>query len=62
MLVASHRLSVTADADLILVLADGRVAEQGDHAELMRAHGTYAAAFCRQSEAAALESRAEGET
>ena len=59
MLIASHRLSVVADADLILVLADGRVHEQGDHAQLLAHRGLYANAYRRQSEAMALESPAE---
>ena len=59
MLVASHRLSVLADADLILVLAHGRIAERGDHRSLLAEAGLYAGAFRRQSEAAALESGPE---
>jgi ATP-binding cassette, subfamily B, multidrug efflux pump len=59
MLVASHRLSVLADSDLILVLAGGCVQERGDHRELLAAHGLYAQAWRRQTEAAALESQAE---
>ena len=55
-LVASHRLSVVADADLILVLDRGEVREQGDHQALLAAHGLYAAAWRRQTEAQALES------
>ncbi len=57
MLVASHRLSVVADADLILVLEAGAVRERGDHHTLLRSHGLYAQAWRRQNEAAALESR-----
>ncbi|GAA5833241.1 hypothetical protein JCM9279_001465 [Rhodotorula babjevae] len=37
----AHRLKTVADADLILVLRDGYVAEQGTHAELMAARGVY---------------------
>ncbi|BGP40527.1 Iron-sulfur clusters transporter atm1, mitochondrial [Rhodotorula kratochvilovae] len=37
----AHRLKTVADADLILVLRDGRVAEQGTHAELMSRRGVY---------------------
>lgn len=59
LLVASHRLSVTADADLILVLEDGAVRELGDHGTLLRQDGLYAAAWRRQTEAKALESSAE---
>ena len=58
--VATHRLSVTADADLVLVLDDGEVVERGDHRSLLQAGGRYAAAWRRQSEAHALESEPEG--
>jgi ATP-binding cassette subfamily B protein len=56
-LVSSHRLSVVADADLILVLDAGVVHERGDHRALLAQDGRYAAAWRRQTEAAALESR-----
>ena len=59
MLVASHRLSVVADADLILVLDQGRVAEAGDHVTLLQRGRLYAAAWRRQNEANALESAPE---
>jgi ATP-binding cassette subfamily B protein len=54
-LVTSHRLSVLADADWILVLDAGAVVEAGPHAELLQRGGRYAAAVRRQSEALALE-------
>lgn len=54
---ATHRLSVVADADLILVLDDGAVRERGTHAELLRRGGLYADAWRRQTEASALERR-----
>lgn len=37
----SHRLSSTASADCIYVLADGRVCEKGDHDSLMGQKGKY---------------------
>ncbi len=37
----AHRLSTVRDADKILVLKDGELAEQGSHAELMAAQGLY---------------------
>ena len=61
MLVASHRLSVVRDADVILVLEGGRIRERGDHASLVAAGGLYAHAYRLQSEAQALERGAEVE-
>ena len=40
-LIFAHRLSSVIGADRIVALEDGRVAESGNHAELMARHGTY---------------------
>jgi ATP-binding cassette subfamily B protein len=42
-IVITHRLSAVTDADLILVLEEGKIVEQGRHAELRSAKGPYAA-------------------
>ena len=39
--VIAHRLSTIRDADLILVMEDGDIVEQGTHASLLEAHGAY---------------------
>ncbi|MGC4785206.1 ABC transporter ATP-binding protein [Micromonospora zamorensis] len=48
-LLISHRLNAVRDADTIVVLADGRVVERGDHRELLAAAGRYARLFGLQA-------------
>ncbi|WP_455138707.1 ABC transporter ATP-binding protein [Thermophilibacter sp.] len=43
--VVAHRLSTVRDADLICVVADGRIAERGTHEELLAAGGRYRAIY-----------------
>lgn len=46
--VIAHRLSTIVDADLILVMENGNIIEQGNHAELLRAGGAYAELYNSQ--------------
>ena len=45
----AHRLSTISAMDRIIVLQDGRIAEQGNHHELIAANGLYARFWSRQS-------------
>jgi ABC-type multidrug transport system fused ATPase/permease subunit len=40
-IVIAHRLSTVRNADMILVIEDGRITEQGNHESLLAANGTY---------------------
>jgi ATP-binding cassette subfamily B protein len=56
----AHRLSTVADADLIFVMDEGRIAEQGTHMALLRHDGLYAEMWARQAqEQETLEEAAE---
>ena len=46
--VIAHRLSTIVDADIILVVRDGKITERGKHAELMKQKGYYYELFTRQ--------------
>ncbi len=50
--VIAHRLSTIRDADLILVMEDGAIVEQGSHDELLRSRGAYFRLYNAQFEAA----------
>lgn len=51
-LVIAHRLSTIIDADEIIVLEKGQIAEQGTHAALLKKRGLYATMWNRQQQAA----------
>ncbi|HEX8931400.1 MAG TPA: ATP-binding cassette domain-containing protein, partial [Actinomycetota bacterium] len=53
--VIAHRLSTIRDADLILVMEDGQIVEQGTHAELLEAGGAYARLYAAQFAEAVAE-------
>ncbi len=43
--VVAHRLSTVRDADCIIVMSGGKIAEQGTHAELLKLNGIYASMY-----------------
>jgi ATP-binding cassette, subfamily B, multidrug efflux pump len=53
--VIAHRLSTIRDADIILVMNQGRIVEQGTHAELLAARGFYQELYASQFEEALEE-------
>ncbi len=54
-IIVSHRISTVRDANVILVLQEGRVAEQGTHAQLIAKNGLYAELHRKQLLEDALE-------
>jgi subfamily B ATP-binding cassette protein MsbA len=60
--VIAHRLSTVKNAHRILVLAEGRVVEEGRHVELVNANGEYRRLCELQSAGHETEARAEGPT
>lgn len=48
--VIAHRLSTIKDADLILVMKDGDIIEQGNHKTLLEKNGFYATLYNSQFE------------
>ncbi|MBT2499437.1 ABC transporter ATP-binding protein [Agromyces sp. ISL-38] len=51
----AHRLSTVVAADVIFVIAGGRIVERGTHAELVGAEGVYASLYRQQAERPVLE-------
>ena len=50
--VIAHRLSTIKDADIILVMKDGDIVEQGNHEQLLAKGGFYAQLYNSQFEVA----------
>ena len=48
-IVIAHRLSTIAKLDRIIVLENGRIVEDGSHAQLLKKNGTYANLWNHQS-------------
>jgi ATP-binding cassette, subfamily B (MDR/TAP), member 1 len=57
----AHRLSTIKDAHNIVVMAEGRIVEQGTHDELLSANGAYKELVTTQTIAAANELTADEE-
>jgi len=46
--IIAHRLSTIVNADMILVMKDGRIVEKGNHADLLELNGVYASLYKSQ--------------
>jgi ATP-binding cassette subfamily B protein len=53
--VIAHRLSTIRDADVILVMENGAIVEQGTHDDLIAAGGAYARLYSAQFAQAAVD-------
>ncbi len=54
--IIAHRLSTIRNADLILVVKDGKIIEQGSHSQLLKMRGYYYNLYSRQFQEEAMES------
>jgi ABC-type multidrug transport system fused ATPase/permease subunit len=52
--IVSHKVSSVRRCDLIVVLDDGQIIEQGTHEQLLSRHGHYAATYAQQTRALVL--------
>lgn len=59
--VIAHRLSTIRQADVILVVHDGKIVEQGTHPELIAKRGAYYNLYTRQFQEEAVEDAFEGQ-
>ncbi|MCQ2081823.1 MAG: ABC transporter ATP-binding protein/permease [Lachnospiraceae bacterium] len=57
--VIAHRLSTIVNSDVILVVNEGKIVEQGNHKSLMKARGEYYNLYTRQYEELLIDSRKE---
>lgn len=53
--IIAHRLSTVRDADVIIVVKDGKIVEQGTHKQLMKLRGYYNSLYTRQYEKEAIK-------
>lgn len=54
--IIAHRLSTVVNADIILVVSDGKIIEKGSHKELMKQKGYYYELYTRQYDSIVLDS------
>ncbi|MBM7492453.1 ATP-binding cassette subfamily B protein [Micromonospora luteifusca] len=59
--VIAHRLSTIRDADLILMMENGRIVEQGTHEQLLAAHGAYHRLYRSQFTGAVVDEEPAGQ-